>query len=350
MAKEFYHLQDDLDAIFGALEADWRDLRGARLFVTGGTGFIGRWMLEALCNANRRLGLGIETVVLSRNPGRFRQHAPHLFDEPTISFLSEDIEKFSLKDSRFSHIIHGATDASAELNERDPRRMFSTIVTGTQRVLDFAEHSGAERMLLMSSGAVYGQQPWDLSHVPETWRGGPDPQDPRAAYAEGKRAAEMMSAIYGKQLGLDVVTARIFALLGPMLAPDIHFAAGNFIRDSLAGRPIRVEGSGKAVRSYLYAADLTVWLWKIIICAPKGAVYNVGSEDAISISELAHLVSETLGAGSVQVLGKPDLGWNPGKYVPSTKRIQDTLGVKANVSLVDSIRRTALSYGGIKWR
>lgn len=343
---ETYRLQQDLNRVFVELEADWRDLKGARLFVTGGTGFIGRWMLEALCDANRRLGLGIEVVVLSRDPDRFRRVAPHLFVDGAVSLVVGNIETIVPADTGFSHVIHGATDASADLNERDPRRMFSTIVNGTQRMLDFTRASKAERMLFMSSGAVYGQQPWDLPHVAESWRGGPDPRDPRAAYAEGKRAAEMLCAIYGKQFGLDVLTTRIFALLGPLLSLDIHFAAGNFIRDALAGRPIRVEGSGEAVRSYLYAADLAVWMWKALIRAPRGATYNVGSEDAISIADLARTVSETLGGGVVEVLGRPDPGWNPGRYVPSTQKIQSSLGVRAQTGLVDAIRRTALSHGG----
>ncbi len=341
-----YRLQQDLDRVFIELEADWRDLKGARLFVTGGTGFIGRWMLEALCDANNRLGLGIHAVVLSRDPDRFRRAAPHLVSAGEISLVTGNVESLVLAETGFSHVIHGATDASADLNERDPQRMFSTIVNGTQRMLEFTHASSAERMLFMSSGAVYGQQPWDLAHVPETWRGGPDLKDPRAAYAEGKRAAEMLCAIHGKQFGLDVVTTRIFALLGPLLSLDIHFAAGNFIRDALAGRPIRVEGSGEAVRSYLYAADLAVWMWKALIRAPRGATYNVGSEEAVSIADLARTVSETLGGGPVEVLGRPDPGWNPGRYVPSTQMIQSDLGVRAQTGLVDAIRRTALSHRG----
>jgi dTDP-glucose 4,6-dehydratase len=141
------------------------------------------------------------------------------------------------------------------------------------------------------------------------------------------------------------VNARIFALLGPLLSLDIHFAAGNFIRDVLAGKPVQVQGAGTAVRSYLYAADLTVWLLAILLRAERGSVYNVGSEEGVSIADLARRTAATLGGGAVDILGKPDPGWNPGRYVPSTEKIRRELGVSPSVGLEEAIRRTAIWNG-----
>lgn len=332
-------LERDLDAVNAALAPLWPRLAGARIFMTGGTGFIGRWMLEALARA----GLDVELVVLSRDPARFAGQAPHLAARCTL--LRGDVMTFNASGRGFSHIIHAATDASADLNARDPRRMFDTIVTGTRRALDLARTSGARRFLYLSSGAVYGAQPPEVTHVAEGWHGGPDPRDPRSAYGEGKRAAEMLCAIYARQFGLEVVSARIFALLGPLLSLDIHFAAGNFIRDAMAGARIRVEGSGQAVRSYLYAADLTVWLWTLLIAGKRGETYNLGSEEAVSIADLARRTAAILGGPGVEILGRPDPGWNPGRYVPSTAKIRRDLGVAPTVDLDEAIRRTALHNG-----
>lgn len=330
--------------MFARLEGDWPALAGARLFVTGGTGFIGRWLLEALADANTRLGLGVEAVVMTRDPDAFAAKAPHLAVPGAITFVRGDVLDFSPPDGAFSHVIHAATDASAALTQNDPRRMFDTIVTGTRRTLDFALAQQA-RYFFLSSGAVYGNQPWEVTHVAEDWLGGPDAHDPKNAYAEGKRAAEMLCAIYAKQFSLDVITARIFALLGPLLSLDIHFAAGNFIRDAMAGRRIQVEGAGTAIRSYLYIADLTVWLWKMLLRADRGSVYNTGSEEAISIADLARLTATLLKAPGVDILGKPDPGWNPGRYVPSSARIRSALGVEAAIGLDQAIVRTARSNG-----
>lgn len=332
-------LDQDLDAVNATLAPLWPRLAGARIFMTGGTGFIGRWMLEALARAD----CPVELVVLSRDPEAFAARAPHLAARFTLQ--RGDVTSFTATGRGFSHVIHAATDASAALNASDPRRMFDTIVTGTRRALDLARASGAGRFLFLSSGAVYGAQPPEITHVGEDWHGGPDPRDPRSAYGEGKRAAEMLCAIYARQFGLDIVSARIFALLGPLLSLDIHFAAGNFIRDAMAGRTIRVEGSGQAVRSYLYAADLTVWLWTLLIAGKRGETYNLGSEEAVSIADLARRTAALLGGPGVEILGRPDPGWNPGRYVPATAKLRRDLGVAPTVDLDAAIRRTAFHNG-----
>lgn len=331
--------EQDLAEMDERLAALWPNLSGARIFMTGGTGLIGRWMLEALA----RSGSDAKVTLLSRDPAAFARKAPHI--AARCDFVTGDVLTFTPPKGEFTHVIHGATDASADLNARDPRRMFDTIVTGTRRVLDLALESGTNRLLFMSSGAVYGPQPANVLRVSEDWHGGPDPRDPLSAYGEGKRAAEALCAIYGKQFGLGITTARIFALLGPLLPLDTHFAAGNFIRDAMAGRTIRVNGSGQAVRSYLYLADVAVWLWSVLLSARSGTTYNVGSEEAVSIAELAHRTAQVLGAPGVEILGKPDPGWNPGRYVPSNAAIRRDLGLTPTVPLDEAIRRTALANG-----
>ncbi|PTS78342.1 epimerase [Sphingomonas sp. HMWF008] len=330
--------QDDLSAMESGLAPLWPRLAGARIFMTGGTGFIGRWMLAALARAP----VSVEVTLLTRDPAAFALREPDLARR--FALRAGDITCFAPPPGDFTHVIHGATDASAALRDSDPRRMFDTILGGTRAALDFAVDRGA-RFVFMSSGAVYGVQPWHVAHVGEDWMGGPDPLDPRSSYAEGKRAAETLCAIYRSQFGLDTVGARIFALLGPLLSLDTHFAAGNFIRDAMAGRIVRVEGSGQAVRSYLYAADLVVWMWTLTIAGASGASYNVGSEEAVSIADLARRTAAVLGGPGVEILGRPDPGWNPGRYVPSTARIRRDLGVSATVDLDTAIRRTAASHG-----
>lgn len=338
-------VEQDLDFVFSATREIWPSLRGARLFVTGGTGFIGRWMLDSLKRADEELKLGITATVLTRDPKAFQLKAPHLTAYSRFEFIAGDVCTFDFSAGEFSHVIHAATDASAHLNEFNPLKMFDTVVAGTRRVLDFAVEKSIERVLFLSSGAVYGQQPWEMTHVAERWRGGPNCLDPRAAYAEGKRAAEMLCAIYQKQHGLKIAISRIFALLGPYLTLDIHFAAGNFIRDAMRGETVTVNGNGLPCRSYLYVADLVVWLWHMLVRAEPGKPYNCGSDESISVRELAELVSRVIGNGKYQVLGAPDIGWNPGRYVPDTTLIGRELGLYKTVSLEEAIKRTAYWNG-----
>lgn len=340
-----WKISADLDDVLVKTTSIWPLLDARRIFITGGTGFIGCWLLESLRHANLKHGLDIKATVLTRSVAAFAAKAPHLARYPGFDFIEGDVSTFGFPSGAFTHLIHAATDASADLNENDPRQMFDTVVMGTRRVLDFVVEKKIARTLFLSSGAVYGQQPWEMTHVAEDWQGAPDSLNPRNAYAEGKRAAEMLCAIYAKQFGIEIVNARIFALLGPYLSLSIHFAAGNFIRDAMDGKPVVVNGNGLPCRSYLYAGDLTVWLWHLLVRGDAGRAYNVGSDEGISIRDLAEKVANLIGSGEFIVKGAPDAGWNPGRYVPDTNLVATQLGLYKSVSLDEAIRRTALWNG-----
>ena len=180
-------LKDDLDHILIHTEGLWEELRGKRIFITGGTGFVGCWLLESFAWANDKLNLNASALVLTRNYEAFQKKAPHLASHPAIKFHIGNVRSFSFPDGEFSHIIHAATEASAKLNDEDPLLMFDTIVEGTRHTLDFAVHCGAKKFLLTSSGAVYGKQPPDMTHIPEDYCGAPDPtnQTPLMVRASG---------------------------------------------------------------------------------------------------------------------------------------------------------------------
>jgi dTDP-glucose 4,6-dehydratase len=345
MTPPSWTLGADLDAVLAQAAPVWPALRGARLFITGGTGFIGRWLLETLHHADRAHQLGVHVTVLTRDPAAFAAKAPHLAAWPGLQLVAGDVGHFAFPDGEFSHVIHAATDASAYLNEHNPAQMFATVLDGTRRVLEFCAARQVPRTLFLSSGAVYGPQPPELERVAETYRGGPDCLDARATYAEAKRAAETLCAIYAKQHGCQISVARIFAAVGPFLPLDTHFAIGNFIRDAIAGTPIVIQGDGRALRSYLYASDLAAWLWRMLVQAPAGRAFNVGSDHAVSIRDLAAAVSTTLGGPGYEVLGASDSGWNPGRYIPDITAAREELGVQQTVPLDEAIRRTALWNG-----
>ena len=331
-------LSQDLDHVLAHTGDAWRALDGARLFVTGGTGFIGTWLLEGFAWAYDHRAVDASVTVLTRSPEAFRIKAPHLALHPAIHLLRGDVRTFEFPADRFTHVIHGATEASEKLNREQPIEMVETIVDGTRRTLKFAVHAGARRFLQLSSGAVYGVLP---GLVAETFRGGPDTTDPRFAYAEGKRLAELLCVMYARHHGLECPIARCFAFVGPYLPLDAHFAIGNFIGDTLAGRPIEIRGDGTPLRSYLYAADLAIWLWNILVHGESGP-YNVGSDQEISIRDLASAVAGVLDARHpVRIAGIPVPGVRPECYVPSVKRAQGELGLRQWIGLEESIRRTA---------
>ncbi len=334
-------LARDLDEVLDVARDVFAELRGARLLVTGGTGFVGTWLLETLTWANDRLGLGMRATVLTRSPERFTNAVPHLADHAALRLLPGDVRTFDVGGERFDAAVHGATAASAALNDAAPLEMLDTIDDGTRHVLDVLAPSGSLPVLYVSSGAVYGRQPPDLSHLTEDHLGGPDPLEPASAYHEGKRAAELRCAIATAAGGPACRVARLFAFVGPYLPIDRHLAIGNFVRDALAGGPIVVAGDGTPVRSYQYASDMAAWLWTILVRGEAGRAYNVGSETAIDIGAAAAAVAAAAERPvDVVVRGVPDPARAPERYVPSTERARGELGLRNQVGLDEALRRT----------
>lgn len=343
--SDHWKLEDDFLQIFDDAALSFQKIKGAHIFLTGGTGFIGTWLLEAISFANVRLPTKIRVTILTRNPDRFEEKFPHLFCADEYCFIAGDIVDLPvaklLSQGPYTHLIHAATDASADMNENNPLQMFDTVVLGTRSVLNFAVQANIAKVLYLSSGAVYGQQAPGEDYVSEVSASAPNCINPKNTYAEGKRASEMLCAIYAKQFDLQISIARIFALLGPLLNLNIHFAAGNFVRDALDGKKITVSGDGKPERSYLYPSDLIVWLLAILTHGKPGQAYNVGSEEVISIANLAKLTSSLLGNHGYEILALTDSGWNPGRYVPDTHKIRKELGVVQRINLAEAILRTA---------
>lgn len=332
-------LEADRAHVLARTEPLWRDLRGARVLITGGTGFVGAWLLEALRWANDGLGTDVAALVLTRDPDGFAARLPRLAYARGIALHRGDVRSFD-PPGAFTHVIHGAASADAGLYATEPLAMFDTIVQGTRRTLARAAADGAP-VLLISSGAVYGPQPPDLERVPEDFRGGPDPLDPGQLYAEAKRAAELLGAVHARESGLAVRIARLFAFVGPYLPLDRHLAVGNFIRDRLAGGPIHITGDGTPRRSYLYGADLAIWLWTILVRGRTGRPYNVGSERARSIEEIARGVAEAEPpAVPVRRAKAPVTGLAPARYVPDTSRARAELGLDEWIGFEDGVRRT----------
>ena len=332
--------EDDLRYVLAQLpEHLWYGLKGRRLFLTGCTGFVGKWLLATLVNANHRFGLSTRATVLSRDPDAFRATAPFLADAEGIEWLRGDVRDFSLPEGEFDTIIHGATDVVAKA---PPEDIFETCIAGTRRVLELAAQAETRDFLLVSSGAVYGRQPSDLAGVPESHLGAPDPLLPSSAYGEGKRASEWMCAAAGARTGLRVRSARCFAFVGPYLPLDKQFVIGNFLSAALNGREIVIKGDGTPVRSYLHAADMAAWLYAVLLKGRPGAAYNVGADTAISIGALAYRVSQVLDVPArVRIVGRPDPSRPVERYVPDNRLARAELGLSQPISLDDAITRTA---------
>jgi len=316
------------------------------LLLTGGTGFFGRALIKFF--EAERLSTGTlpfgQITVLSRSPEKFSLNYPPLGNLGWIRWHAGDVlNPDSLPRQRFSHILHAAAD-STDAAALTPLQRYQQIALGTHNILDFAVQHGTQRFLLTSSGGVYVPQPDGMAFIPETYNGMPDPLMLSSTYGIAKRQAEHLCTLYSQQFGLETVIARCFAFVGEDLPLHAHFAIGNFIRDALWNEAITVGGDGTPLRSYLDQRDLAHWLICLLFQGEPGQAYNVGSDVAISVADLALLVRDTLAPSkSVHILGTPDQQRQRNRYIPSIDKARTDLHLDVRIALQQAITHTAES-------
>ncbi len=272
-------------------------------------------------------------------PERFLQQHPAFRALPGVRYLAADVAAFDAPLPSIDLAIHAATDAATPPGQQQAADIIETTITGTQKILSALQKAGVKRVLTTSSGAVYGKQPSELTHVPESYLGAPDCMQPSSAYGEGKRVADLLGVVSANQHGYDFISARCFAFMGAFLPLDAHFAAGNFIRDALAKNPITIAGDGTPHRSYLYAGDLVVWLVTLLVRGANGRAYNVGSDQSVSIQTLARRIAAHEPACEVVVKTPLDPKKPILRYVPNVDRARGELGLEVFTSLDESIAR-----------
>lgn len=333
LAQDFARLGEPLLQRCAALE-------GRQLYLTGATGFFGKHLLALLAWLHQR-GLHFEVTALSRHPERFAAQHPWSKRQSWLKVLAGDVRQPWPGHGPHDLLLHAATDtaASAHLNKQT---VLDDLLASAQQMVAFCERAGVQRLLLTGSGAQFGAIPgaWADTGVPDDAAIACDPTQPGSAYGEGKRLTELLAALHAQRHGTAVIHTRCFAFVGPGLALDGHFAIGNFIRDALAGQPIRLSSAGQALRSYLYGADLALWLLLLLLEAPGGTRLNVGSDAGLRVLELAHQVRQALRPDLLVEVGPTRPGEERPCYLPAIDQAR-ALGLAVWTPLPLAIQRTA---------
>ena len=333
---------EDYKQVVGDKFQTLESLKNDVVVITGGTGFVGTWLTGLIAFLNDHHGFNTQIILIAKNIENFKTNRPHLAQRKDIKLIAADVRYLHELPTETNWLIHAAGTPDNRIHSTYPLETMSVIANGTQSVLRAVERCSNFKMLLnISSGLIYGDQPLAHARMDENFIGSLKCGTVSSAYAEAKRYSETLCHSSRSQARIPVVTARPFAFMGPYQSIETPWALNNFIKDALTGNPIRVLGDGQTVRSYMYASDMAFWLLTMLARGASGEVYNVGSPDAVTLSDLAQLV-----AGEFEVL--PEIKLNASsshqlqntRFVPDVSLAQDKLQLNVTVDLNAAIKKT----------
>ena len=333
------------DLLLSFANDNYKKLKNKIFFITGATGFIGKWILGALLLANDKFSLNLKIYILSRNPELFKSKNKIFGNHASVFFLKGDIRKdldtrlISKLPYQFDYFIHAASDVATKIS---PMQMLDACTNGTKKILDLAKLINAKEFLLISSGAVYGTQPNDMISLNENFLGNMNWKDIDSfAYGLGKINSELLTKEYANKKFFKTKIARCFAFVGPFMEMNKNFAIGNFIKDAAEGKKIEIKGDGSAIRTYLYAGELSIWLLEILINSKKNSIYNVGGSEQISILNLAKRVANLINPkASVIIKNDNNVNKKSSNYIPDINHIKKELNLIPKINLDQSIIQT----------
>lgn len=334
-------VRSDAEAVLEGRAACLAPLQGQHLFISGGSGFLGAWLLELISILNSRNGFGLRVTVFSRNARAFASRWPHLGGCEWARFEEGDIRYFTELPRDVQYVVHAAALTDRRLFASQPGMVAETNSLGSLRLLRAAHLlENLRKFVLLSSGLVYGSQPWDLPAVCEDFAGPLRCDTVSAVYAESKRFAEVIAQCAISESKLPVVILRPFAFVGPYQSLQLPWAVTDFIRDSFHGGPIRIMGDGATVRSLMYASDYAYGVLAALACGAPRETYNVGSPEPVDLGTLAQMITRNFSPTPEIRTRVGQTGHDRNRLVPSIERATAAFDLRVTVPLTEAIQRT----------
>jgi UDP-glucuronate decarboxylase len=352
---------EDLDAICTDLAAEFGEMSGSRLLVTGGGGFLGYYLVQSVLHWNQKHSASakINLTVYDNYIRGVPEWLEALRDRPNLELRRIDMIEPLPKDiGHFDYIVHAAGIASPIYYRAKPLQCIDANINGLRNLLDYAvaeRHAGRplRGFLFYSSSEIYGDPAATAIPTPETYRGNVSCTGPRACYDESKRFGETLCVTYARHEGIPVSMARPFNNYGPGLKITDGRVIPDFAKDLFAGRDIVMLSDGSPKRTFCYATDAITGYFKVLVRGGAGEPYNIGIDrPEISIAELAELAvkaaAELFAYRGKVVLGRSGeadyLIDNPNRRCPAIDKARSELGFDPKVSIEDGIYRSLIWY------
>lgn len=309
--------------------------------VTGGTGFLGTWIAETVAALNDEHSLGISLDLYARNVKDWAQKYPHLSNRSDICLKSQDVKSPFAFGRKTNFVVHAAGIPNNRVHSSDPLRVYQTTVFGINNTLEASvQLDNLTRFVNISSCLVSGS-PDRLGPIAETDYFPISCGQLPKVYADSKRAAETLTAIYRSQFRMPACTVRPFTFAGPYQELDRPWALNNFMRDVMNGNDIRIHGDGSARRSYLYGSDAAWWTLAVLAKGVDGGTYNVGSPTPVTHLELVKLISDRAKSNVRVALNTiPSKPGQKDDLYPDISATQKQIGVVHTCSLEQAIDKT----------
>jgi len=344
MSSRIDLVKQDAQAVIATGFDRLKPLANSHVFISGGTGFLGTWLLELIAALNTLHQFNTQVTVFSRFPQKFIERVPHLGRRKEFNFLEGDIRYLTELPRETDYVIHAAALTDRRLFASNPTMVGEVNAFGAIRILRAAnllEH--LKKLVLVSSGLVYGPQSLTVERIDEKYVSGMACDNANAIYAESKRFAEAMATSFVSESKLPLVTVRPFAFVGPYQSLELPWAVTDFIRDSLAGSELKIMGDGSTVRSLMYASDYAFWVLAALAQGKPRAAYNIGSPEPIDLLSLAKMIGQHFTPSPEILTRVGQSGHETTRLVPNVDKARAELGVSVSVPLSEAIQKS------IKW-
>lgn len=336
-------IEEDMEEI-SREDLPWEAFRGATVVVSGASGILPSYMVEALLTLNLR-GYGIRVIGLVRNMEKAQRRFAAWTEAEGLTLLRHDVCTPLEISCPVDFVIHAAGQASPKFYGKDPVGTAEGHVLGTAQMLRFAAEKHVRGFLYFSTCAVYGYVADGV--VDESYVGRVDSLDVRSCYPEGKRMGETLCRAYHHQYDVPTKILRIAHTYGPRMPLDDGRVFADFVGNVLRDEDIELSSDGSAVRPMLYLSDAVRAYFRVLLCGKSGEAYNVVSDEETSILQLAQTLVALYPEKHLQVTHKPV----PEGYIPSgerhlrisTEKLK-MLGWQQHYSIREGFRRTIESY------
>ncbi len=331
---------EDIKECYNLLEDKWEVFHNSKVLITGATGFFGKSIVNALLYANNKRKLNIELYILSRNKKINKSYYLANDENDALNFIYQDIKNFKSEKKDINYIIHAASTSDKNFILQNTVETINTIITGTNKILEFsASQKDLKSLLFISSGAINSANKFVNRPISEEDIYPISIDNSFSAYSLAKKTAENLILGYSKIYDLPVKILRGFTFLGPEINLNQNLAWTYILKCFLDGQDINIKNS-ECKRSYMYSTDLVNWIIRVLISARTGSVYNLGSDELISLSDLAREVIKF----NKELKITEEISNTSDFYVPDISKIKNDLKLKITVPVKEGVRRVIHYY------